>query len=409
MCALGLKHRPLHTHVFCGLRLVTLLPISDQSSTFFSILRFAAILVVGGAIFSWLEKDQEITDREVLADFVARANESLPDREFKEMLHLLGVTSQSLASHAPHNWDFVGSCFFCFTAMTTIGYGKYTPVTDGGKIFLILFACVSIPICVQAYIDISDTMLHLVVAAIGKRGGGQDSSLVNCAFQMFDADRSGLLDQDEVIRALEILGYDVRSTAESLRRFETQFTSVSQSHQSSSDPSTPELNLEEFHQLLRTISPDAEIKLERAIIKSRAVLLALAIFIAIVGLSILFFGLARRSVDWTYLDAFYFTVVTFTTIGFGDFSPDPHPFWFGATFVVICFFGLGMTATLIRASSDPEFSMASTLRGMLPRTWTRGRAFLMTAVPIIMHKSTEVQVESQTNELAPYPNSSTDL
>ena len=29
--------------------------------------------------------------------------------------------------------------------------------------------------------------------------------------------------------------------------------------------------------------------------------------------------------DWTYLDAFYFTFDTFTTIGFGDLAVEPHP------------------------------------------------------------------------------------
>ena len=29
--------------------------------------------------------------------------------------------------------------------------------------------------------------------------------------------------------------------------------------------------------------------------------------------------------DWTYLDAFYFTFDTFTTIGFGDLAIEPRP------------------------------------------------------------------------------------
>ena len=68
-----------------------------------------------------------------------------------------------------------------------------------------------------------------------------------------------------------------------------------------------------------------------------------------------------------------FTIVTFTTIGFGDYSPDPHPGWFGSTFIVVCFFGLGVTALLVRAMSDPDFSLSCTLRGLFPHTsdWLR--------------------------------------
>ena len=44
---------------------------------------------------------------------------------------------------------------------------------------------------------------------------------------------------------------------------------------------------------------------------------------------------------WTPLDAFYFTVVSYSTIGFGDFSPDPHPSWFAAIFIVTTGAALG--------------------------------------------------------------------
>ena len=63
------------------------------------------------------------------------------------------------------------------------------------------------------------------------------------------------------------------------------------------------------------------------------------------------------------------TIVTYTTIGFGDFSPDPHPGWFATIFIAATFFGLGITATLVRAASDPAFDLSATLRGLAPRHW----------------------------------------
>ena len=33
------------------------------------------------------------------------------------------------------NWDFYGSFFFCYTLITTIGYGTFSPQSTGGKIF----------------------------------------------------------------------------------------------------------------------------------------------------------------------------------------------------------------------------------------------------------------------------------
>jgi potassium channel subfamily K protein 16 len=40
------------------------------------------------------------------------------------------------------NWSFSGACFFCFTVITTIGYGNYVPATPEGKTFTIFFATV---------------------------------------------------------------------------------------------------------------------------------------------------------------------------------------------------------------------------------------------------------------------------
>ncbi|KAF5406321.1 hypothetical protein PHET_00166 [Paragonimus heterotremus] len=44
------------------------------------------------------------------------------------------------------NWNLDQAIFFSMTVITTIGYGKVSPVTTGGKIFCIVLACFGIPI-----------------------------------------------------------------------------------------------------------------------------------------------------------------------------------------------------------------------------------------------------------------------
>ncbi|KAF7262613.1 hypothetical protein EG68_00083 [Paragonimus skrjabini miyazakii] len=44
------------------------------------------------------------------------------------------------------NWNLDQAIFFGMTVITTIGYGKVSPVTTGGKIFCIVLACCGIPI-----------------------------------------------------------------------------------------------------------------------------------------------------------------------------------------------------------------------------------------------------------------------
>ncbi|CAC5414237.1 unnamed protein product [Mytilus coruscus] len=57
-----------------------------------------------------------------------------------------------------HNpWHYWESLFFCVTTLTTIGYGHITPITAGGKVFVMVYSSVGIPL----------TMV--VIAGIGKR------------------------------------------------------------------------------------------------------------------------------------------------------------------------------------------------------------------------------------------------
>ena len=74
------------------------------------------------------------------------------------------------------NWDFIQSCFFCLTILTTIGqsalselfrkltqiifpgYGNFAASTFGGRLFCLIFGMVGIPFMLSVLADVGGLM-----------------------------------------------------------------------------------------------------------------------------------------------------------------------------------------------------------------------------------------------------------
>ncbi|MCB0064174.1 MAG: two pore domain potassium channel family protein [Caldilineaceae bacterium] len=68
----------------------------------------------------------------------------------------------------------------------------------------------------------------------------------------------------------------------------------------------------------------------------------------------------HRLEGWSYLDAFYFTVITLTTVGYGDFSPQTA---LGKTFSMLyILLGLGVLGALIALIGEKSHEWTEALR-----------------------------------------------
>ncbi len=56
------------------------------------------------------------------------------------MIYVVGT----LFYHRVEGWTYLDSVYFLTATVTTIGYGDFTPVTEGGKLFTILIAWIGI-------------------------------------------------------------------------------------------------------------------------------------------------------------------------------------------------------------------------------------------------------------------------
>lgn len=65
----------------------------------------------------------------------------LKDDEYRDLLitTILIVLTGSIFYHFVEGWSYIDSLYFSVVTLTTIGYGDFSPQTDAGKIFTIVY------------------------------------------------------------------------------------------------------------------------------------------------------------------------------------------------------------------------------------------------------------------------------
>ncbi|XP_071043899.1 potassium channel subfamily K member 1 [Parasteatoda tepidariorum] len=115
---------------------------------------YLLFLVIGASIFSAIEAPIEISIIRDLQNERAkfmRDHSCLTDEALEHFIVKIiaannrGVSAAGNASNEL-NWSFGQSIFFSSTVITTIGYGHVAPLSEGGKIFCIVYGLIGIPL-----------------------------------------------------------------------------------------------------------------------------------------------------------------------------------------------------------------------------------------------------------------------
>lgn len=72
----------------------------------------------------------------------------LKDKEYRDLLitTMVIITIGSFVYHYLEGWSWIDSIYFCIITLTTIGYGDFSPQTDGGKLFTIFYILIGLGI-----------------------------------------------------------------------------------------------------------------------------------------------------------------------------------------------------------------------------------------------------------------------
>mgnify|MGYP000418659054 CR=1 FL=1 len=70
------------------------------------------------------------------------------DKQYRDLLltSLIILGLGSVVYHFLEGWSWLDSIYFSIITLTTIGYGDFSPQTDGGKLFTIFYILIGIGI-----------------------------------------------------------------------------------------------------------------------------------------------------------------------------------------------------------------------------------------------------------------------
>lgn len=150
--------------------------VGSSSRLVFLVLFIIGYLVLGSIIFSVIEGPREKQLREELQ--IARTkfllqHTCLADAELEEFIKEIvtannrGVSAVGNVSSEP-NWSFGQSLFFAGTVLTTIGYGHVTPLSEGGKVFCIVYALIGIPLTLIMFTALVERLMLLTAKLLTK-------------------------------------------------------------------------------------------------------------------------------------------------------------------------------------------------------------------------------------------------
>ncbi|XP_058796208.1 TWiK family of potassium channels protein 7 [Phymastichus coffea] len=267
--------------------------------------------------------------------------------EFEEQLHdahEAGVQTYS----GQKNWTFLNACVYCFTVITSIGYGHIYPNTTTGRALTIVYAIFGIP------------MFLIVLADFGKmftRGIKFLWAFVrrlyytgSCRKMRRTVPMQGMMKGVQAVYDFATFRRPSQMTPEEIVEIQRQQQQLQQQTTLNVDnslqqippesPSTPAMSAFEI---------DDEFNLP---ISVAITILVFYIFIGATAFNII--------EDWGFFDSFYFVFISMSTIGFGDFVPN-EPLWMMLS-IVYLIFGLALTSmciNVVQVMLTDQFKQAS--------------------------------------------------
>lgn len=96
--------------------------------------------------------------------------EFLKDRNYRSLLgaSIIILFGGALFYHLIEGWSYLDSVYFSAITLTTIGYGDFSPQTDAGKIFTIIYIGIGVGL-ILTFVNTVFTHFNQVRKTYGKK------------------------------------------------------------------------------------------------------------------------------------------------------------------------------------------------------------------------------------------------
>ncbi|XDV43173.1 hypothetical protein PO909_011694 [Leuciscus waleckii] len=300
----------------------------------FLILSLILYAFLGAQIFQLIEK--KTNDSEKIDDALVRKvletvqNHAELDNVTSTRESIRKILNESCVGKM-QDWNFYTSLFFCCTVFTTIGYGQVYPVTHEGKLACILYAMVGIPLMLLVISDVGDILAVLLSKAYTRLSLFFSRCMAHRSWSLQRHEKSSPPRPQQVIRTQSSL----RRTSSQLRTNKETFDRIIAKESfrvqvsMTKSFSCPDLDRMDSPINSSKLFTGIGEKMDRLNVPLLVILLVVFAYMVVCSQILRFW---EKQMD--HFDAFYFTFITLTTIGFGDIVPE-HPKFFMVTFLFI--------------------------------------------------------------------------
>ncbi|PAA78459.1 hypothetical protein BOX15_Mlig017283g3 [Macrostomum lignano] len=333
-----------------------------------TLLIVVAYVAAGGFLFSYLETNNEIescktSEAKFWAKFTetvnlvysqaqgsnateAQLSVSSSILDFAKDFYALNVNPEFNCSSMPDpelpTWNFVNAAYFCVTIVTTIGYGHISPMTQWGQIVCMIYGILGIPLMLLFLSKIGDPTAMLF------RSFYLNIFCCKCFVKRLPNEA------------------ELMANGGQAERQQTSWAAAAEEGEAGGEKKPPAKVVEVIEEEEEEEEEDNEV----INIPITVTLMLLTIYI-VIGAAVF-----RFWEEWTIVEGTYFSFITLSTIGFGDYVPGRNgPF--NDTGVIIellvgciyCIFGLAllsMCINLIQDEMTAKFHWIGTKLGVTP-------------------------------------------